>query len=247
MTAEFLLILAAGAAAGGLINGLAGFGTALFGLGFWLQIMDPVQAVAVAIFMSVATGLQGAWLVRRSIMDQPRRLAGFVVPGLVGIPLGVAALSFLHPGYLKITIAAMMILYGGFFTVRRTLPRLEHSTPVIDGCIGFLGGIMGGAISLSGALPTMWSAMKIWSKSETRAVLQPFNIVILGVTGVVLLFRGVYTLETMTHIAVALPVALFFAQTGIALFKRLTDDQFRQLLVAMMFLSGTILLAKEVL
>ncbi|SFR42587.1 hypothetical protein SAMN04488002_1608 [Litoreibacter janthinus] len=241
------MILAVGAAAGGFINGLAGFGTALFALGFWLQIMPPAQAVSIVVVMSVIAGLQGVWLVRSSILDQPRRLARFVVPALAGVPLGVAALSVLEPTVLKIIIAGFLILYGGFFTLRSSLPKLDRPTPVIDGLVGFAGGILGGAASLSGALPTMWCAMRPWPKSETRAVLQPFNVVVLGVTALVFAFKGAYTLQTLTYIAMALPVTMVFAQVGITVFKRLTDDQFRRLLIAMMLISGLVLMLREVL
>ena len=60
MSTEFLVNLAFGAAAGGFINGLAGFGTALFALGFWLQIMPPAQAVSVVVIVSIISGLQTA-------------------------------------------------------------------------------------------------------------------------------------------------------------------------------------------
>lgn len=247
MTLEFLVILTLGAASGGLINGLAGFGTALFALGFWLQIMPPVQAVSVVVVMSVISGLQGVWLVRASILDQPRRLARFLLPALVGVPLGVAALSYLQPNVLKLTIAGFLILYGGFFTLRSSLPQLERPTPIIDAWVGFSGGVLGGAASLSGALPTMWCAMRPWPKAETRAVLQPYNVVVLGVTALVFAFKGAYTTQTLTYIAVALPVTMIFAQIGITIFKRLTDDQFRRLLIAMMLVSGVVLMAREIL
>ncbi len=39
MSPEILFFLVAGAAAGGFLNGLAGFGTAVFALGFFLPIM----------------------------------------------------------------------------------------------------------------------------------------------------------------------------------------------------------------
>ena len=40
---------------------------------------------------------------------------------------------------------------------------------------------------------------------------------------------------------------MIFAQIGISVFKRLTDDQFRRLLIAMMLVSGLVLMAREVL
>lgn len=247
MTISFYLLLVAGAAAGGLINGLAGFGTALLALGFWLQIMPPVQAVSMVVFMSVVSGLQGVWIVRHSILSQPVRLARFVIPGLIGIPMGVAALSVLDPTIIKLTIAGIMILYGGFFSLRKALPKLERPTPVVDAGVGFIGGVLGGAASLSGALPTMWCAMRPWTKSETRAVLQPYNVIVLAVTAVILAFNGAYTWNSMKLIAFALPVTLLSAQVGIMLFKHLNDDLFRRLIIALMFLSGFILLLREFL
>jgi len=247
MTTDFYVYLLAGATAGGLINGLAGFGTSLFALGFWLQVMPPLQAVSIAVVMSVASGLQGIWLVRHSILSHPKRLARFLFPAFIGIPIGVATLAIIEPKALKLLIAALMLLYGGFFSFRRVLPKLDRPTPVFDAAIGFFGGMFGGAASLSGALPTMLCAMRPWSKSETRAVLQPFNVVVLGLTLVLLAFDGAYTWQVLKMIAIALPVTLLFAQIGISVFKRLTDDQFRRLLISMMFISGLVLMLREAL
>jgi uncharacterized protein len=247
MTPGFIALLAAGAAAGGFINGLAGFGTALLALGFWLQIMAPVQAVAIVVVMSVISGVQGMWLVRYHILDNPRRLARFLIPALAGIPLGVASLAVLDAGLLKLVVAGFLILYGGFFSLRRSLPKFERPTPVSDALVGFLGGLLGGAASLSGALPTMWCSLRPWPKSETRAVLQPYNVVVLGGTALLLAARGVYTRETLVLVAIALPVTMITAQIGITVFKRLSDHQFRRLIIGLMFASGLILLAREVL
>ncbi|MCY3996235.1 MAG: sulfite exporter TauE/SafE family protein [Rhodobacter sp.] len=239
----FLLVL--GAAAGGFVNGLAGFGTALFALGFWLQFLPPAQAVAIAVMVSTVTGLQGVLIVRRDIRENSRRLAIFVCPALPGVLVGAAALSFVEPGFLKFLVAAFMLLYGGFFILRRNLPRIDRSTPLIDAIVGFLGGILGGAASLSGVLPTMWCAMRAWPKSETRAVLQPFNVIVLGVTAAVFFITGAYDAEVLTLLAVALPVAVISAQAGIAAFRRLGDDGFRRLLIGLMFFSGVALVLRS--
>lgn len=247
MASDFFLLLAVGAAAGGFINGLSGFGTSLLALSFWLQIMPPLQAVSLVVIISIASGLQGVYLVRHSILLQPKRLARFFLPAVVGIPIGVATLSILEPRALKLAIAGFMLLYGGFFTLRRSLPKLTRPTPVIDGVVGFLGGVLGGAASLSGALPTMWCAMRPWSKSETRAVLQPFNIGVLTLTMMIFAIQGIYTWQSVKLVCIALPVAMVFAQFGIFIFKRLTDDQYRRLLIALMFISGAVLTLKEII
>lgn len=245
MTLEVVLFLTAGAAAGGFINGLAGFGTSLFALGWWLQVMPPVQAVALSLIMSVLSGIQGVVLVRKSI-EWPR-LGRFLLPALLGIPIGLQLLHQVDAGLLKIVVAGFLLLYGGFFTFRKGLPNLTRRTPVIDGGVGFLGGILGAIAGLSGALPTMWCSLRSWSKSEQRAVLQPFNVVVLGLSAAVLAWDGVYDLQLLISIAIALPATMIAAQVGIAVFKKLTDWQFRRLLIAMMFLSGAILLIRELI
>ncbi|MBV0892952.1 sulfite exporter TauE/SafE family protein [Paracoccus sp. Z118] len=247
MGIEFLAVLVAGAFAGGVVNGLAGFGTALFALGFWLQVLPAAQAVSIVVVMSVVSGLQGLWVVRGEIRSNPGRLARFLLPAVVGIPLGVMLLSLVSATMLKIVIAAFMLLYGGFFLARRSLPCFERSTPVLDSLIGFAGGVLGGAASLSGALPTMWCAMRPWPKGETRAVLQPFNVVVLGITALFFLLNGLYTPQTVLLMAIALPVTMIGAHLGLAIFHRLADDQFRFLLIFLMFTSGAILALREML
>jgi uncharacterized membrane protein YfcA len=243
----FYLWLAAGSAAGGFINGLAGFGTALFALGFWLQILSPTEAVSMVVIMSVVSGLQGIALVRQSIRENPIRLSRFVIPGLVGIPMGTKLLAVISPLTIKITVAIFLIAYGGFILLRRDLPRLVRQRPMIDSLVGFVGGILGGAASLSGVVPTMWCALQPWTKSEQRAVLQPFNVLILGIAATVFAVSGYYSSQSIPLILIALPITLISAQVGIWAFKRLSDDQFRRLLVTLMFVSGLIMVVKEVL
>jgi uncharacterized membrane protein YfcA len=244
MPSETIFMVTLGAAAGGFINGLAGFGTALFALGFFLNVMTPPQAVAIVVVLSVTSGLQGLWIVRHAIWDQPRRMFRFMGPGVVGIPLGIAALAVIDAASLKLVIASFLLIYGGFFTLRRALPKFDRPTPMIDMIVGFAGGILGGAASLSGALPTMWCSMRPWPKAETRAVLQPFNVVILGLTALMLWWQGIYTRDVLWNLAIAIPAALISAQIGISVFRRLSDDLFRRLLISMCLLSGLILMIR---
>lgn len=242
---ELILLLLAGAAAGGFINGLAGFGTALLSLGIWLQVLPPRQAVSIVAAMSVASGLQGMWAIRHNLRSGTGRLIYFLLPALIGLPLGTAALGLISATTLKLTIAGLMLLYGAFFTLRRSLPQIAQPTPIVDMTVGFFGGILGGAASLSGPLPTMWCAMKPWTKGETRSVLQPFNLVILAIAVIIYASLGYYSYETLILIAIALPATLIASQIGIAVFRRLTDHQFRWLLIWLLFVSGILLALRE--
>lgn len=238
MTPEFIVFLMIGAFCGGFINGLAGFGTALFALGWWLQVMTPVQAVTLVLALSMASGVPGMLLIRKNI-EYPR-LARFLVPGLLGIPLGIYLLALVDANFLKLVVAIFLLIYGGYFTFRQRLPHVTGDYPVIDGTIGFVGGVLGAIAGLSGALPTMWCALKPWAKTKQRALLQPYNFAIQVVASFMLALTGAFTGEALFVIAISLPVTMIAAQLGIHVFKRLDDDQFRRLLIALMFAAGII-------
>ena len=245
MSLELVLSLLAGAAAGGFVNGLAGFGTALLSLGIWLQVMPPWQAVSIVAAMSVVSGVQSLWLIRGELGNGTRRLPRFLLPALIGIPLGAATLEFISAPLLKLVIAGFMLLYGAFFAFRRSLPHLERPMPKTDALVGFCGGFLGGAASLSGALPTMWCAMQPWTKGETSAILRPYNVAILGIAVGIFAWQGHYTRETLILMAIALPATIVSSQIGIAVFRRLSDQQFRRLLIWLLFSAGVLLALRE--
>lgn len=247
MTFETVFYLILGAAAGGFINGLAGTGTALFALGFYLVVLPPVTSVAIVALMSVLAGLQGLWIVRADILAQPRRLLRFLVPGLIGVPLGLALLNQIDAGTLRIGVAAFLILYGGYFGFRATLPAFERRTPWLDSGVGLTGGILGGAAAVSGAIPAMWLSLRPWTKSETRAVLQPFNVVILSTTIFLLFLKDAYDGTAVKALLVTVPCGLIAAQIGIIVFRRLSDTGFRRLLILLTLLVGLGVMASEVL
>lgn len=246
MSMQTIVFLVMGATAGGFINGLAGTGTALFALGFYLVVLDPITAVAIVALMSVLVGIQGLWIVRAEIFSRPRRLARFVVPGLLGVPIGLSLLEVIDAGTLRIAIATFLIIYGGYFGFRAVLPSFSRESPWIDAAVGFLGGILGGAAAVSGAIPAMWLSIRPWTKSETRAVLQPFNVAILSTTISLLFFNGAYDRTAVNALLVTIPTGLIAAQLGIYVFHRLDDTSFRRLLIVLVFLMGLGILISEI-
>lgn len=246
MTFDTILFLMLGAAAGGFINGMAGTGTALFALGFYLVVLEPIHAVAIVALMSVLAGVQGAWIVRHEIRAQPHRLLRFLVPGLLGVPIGLSLLDVIDAGTLRLSIAVMLIIFGGYFGFRAALPAFSRRTPVLDALVGLTGGVLGGAAAVSGAVPVMWLSMRPWTKSETRAVLQPFNIMVLSTTVCLLFFKGAYDRTALTALMITVPTGLVAAQIGIAAFRALSDLAFRRVLILLTLMMGLGVLLSEI-
>lgn len=87
--------------------------------------------------------------------------------------------------------------------------------------------------------------MRTWTKMETRAVLQPYNVAVLFLTAIMLAWNGAYNSQTLSYLVIALPCTIFFAQLGIIVFKKLSDTQFRRMLIGLTFIAGIILIVRE--
>lgn len=242
-----IMFLVAGAFAGGFINGLAGTGTALFALGFYLVVLDPIRAVAVIVVMAILVGIQGLWVVRQTVLSHPKRVLRFVVPGLVGVPIGVPLLNVIDASTLRITVAVFLIIYGGYFSFRTSLPAFSRSTPKADMVVGLTGGVLGGAAALAGAVPQLWLSLRPWSKSETRAVLQAFNMAVMCTTITLLFLNGAYDKVTLHALMVTIPSGLVGGQIGIRVFGVLSNEMFRRLLIGLTLVMGLGIMLSEFL
>ena len=238
---EFFAIIIAGAVAGGFVNGLAGFGTGLFALGFFLAVLSPLQAVAIIVIMSIFAGALGLVVIWPTIMPNLRMIIRVTLPGICAVPIGVWALSYVSVDILSGLVAFMLILYGGYFASRKNLPLIKGQYPWLDSTVGGIGGFLGGLAALSGAIPTMWFAMRDMTKQDTRAILQCYNFTLLLLAAIVLAFRGAYQKDTILLSAIAIPVATLSAHIGLSLFKRLSTDQFRRLLIAITLVCGLVM------
>ncbi len=245
MTTATILYLSLGAIAGGFINGLAGTGTALFALGFFLIVLPPVSAVAVVTLLAILAGVPGLWLVRADIKANKAKLLQFLIPALLGVPIGVLLLQYINAESLRIFIGVLLVIYGGYFGSRAALPSIKQATPKTDISIGFVGGVLGGLASVSGAIPGMWLSMRPWAKGEIRAVLQPFNVVVLSATSTLLLINGAYNETTLNALLLTIPIALIASQLGIFVFKRLSDSMFRRLLIGLSLVMGIVILIQS--
>lgn len=239
---DFYILLGLGAFVGGFVNGLAGFGTGLFALSFFLAIMPPIQAVAIIVIMSVFTGALGMFTVRDFVPQNSRAILRLTIPGLLAVPLGVWALSFVNVEVLRLLVAVILLVYGCYFLLQSNISLIKGHFPVLDMMIGAIGGVLGGLAALSGAMPTMWLAMRDFDKPTTRTVLQSYNLALLSLTSVLLMINGAYTGQSLFHAIIAIIIALSAARIGLALFKRLNTSQFRQLLVVITFLSGVMMM-----
>ncbi len=172
------LIVFVGALAGGIVNGLTGFGTAITVLGIWLYAIPPTVAATLAIICSIASQLQTLPMIWRWI--HWGRVIAFVVPGLLGVPIGTLLLPHIDPRVFKIGIGIFLVAYSGHVLARQVEHKIAWGGRAADAVVGFAGGILGGLAGLAGIFPVVWADLRGWSKEQRRSLVQMFNIAILS-------------------------------------------------------------------
>ena len=232
-------ILLAGALAGGFVSGLAGFGTALMALGIWLYILPPAIAVPQVLVCSVSSQistLPSMW----KVLDF--KLAGpFVAGGLVGMPIGVLLVARADPQTFKLSVGVMLLVFPTALYFIRTPMAFRFGGRPADAAVGFAGGILGGLAGLSGALPTLWASVRGWGKDERRGVFQTFNWTVLFAALCLQTGMGLVKLEVVWLALIAFPATITGAWLGTRAYRALSDRNFRDLVLALLFLSGVAL------
>ena len=236
MTTFALVLLLLGALAGGFVSGLAGFGTALMALGIWLYVVPPSIAVPLVLICSVlgqTSTLPSFW---RSI--DFKLVWPFLIGGLAGVPLGTLLITYADPRIFKLGVGVLMLVFPTALYFNRTPMALSFGGRLADATIGFAGGILGGLAGLSGPLPILWASVRGWGKDQRRGIFQTYNWTVLTAALCLQAATGFITSEVVWLALLSLPASLFGAWLGARAYRVLSDRNFRDVVLGLLFLSG---------
>ena len=238
-----LAVVALGALVAGFVNGLAGFGTALVASGFWFLVLPAPMVPPLLVISAVAGQVVG--LIRlRGRMDW-RQGHWLVSGGVIGVPLGTAALLAAQPEALKLAVGLVLLAY-----VAAQATRLRHLrlAPRPDGwadrLVGFVGGVLGGFGGVSGPPPLIWLQLRGLTGAEARARYQPFNFAILALSLISMAIAGRVDAAVLGWAMVAVPLSVLGALAGVRAYGAISDAAFRRAVLALLVLSGAALLAQ---
>ncbi len=236
VTTFALVLLVLGALAGGFVSGLAGFGAALTALGIWLYVVPPSIAVPLVLICSIlgqTSTMPSFW---RSI---DFKLAWpFLIGGLAGVPLGTLLIAHADPRIFKVSVGVLMLVFPTALYFKRTPMALSFAGRLADATIGFAGGILGGLAGLSGPIPILWASVRGWGKDERRGVFQTFNWTVLSAALCLQAGTGFFTGQVLWLALLVLPATLFGAWLGARVYRVLSDRNFHDVVLGLLFLSG---------
>jgi len=237
---ETIALVAAGACVAGFVQGMTGFGFGMASMVFWSWTLAPDMVAPLVVFGSLVGQLLGLGALRRAF--NLRRALPFLIGGALGIPFGVALLHDIDPAHFKLVIGAVLVVYCLSLLFVAELPRIRRGGRMADAGVAWIGGVMGGLSGMSASAPTLWCVLRGWPRDEQRAVFQSFNLTVHALTLTAYGLSGVLTVETNRLFLVVAPAMLVPTLLGLWLYRRFDDVLFRKVVLALLAISGAILL-----
>jgi len=217
-----------------LSQSVAGFGAPLISMPFMIEWLGVHVATSVSAFIGLLTALL-VLIYYRSDFNL-RSVINLLLPAIAGIPLGVYLLSALDGKIIMTALGVLILSYALYTLFKPNLPPLEH--PAWAYVFGFLSGVMGGAFNISGPIIVVYAAFRQWPPNEFRSNLQGYFLV----TNVFILIShavdGNLNASFRQASLWALPGMLLAVAVGIYLGKRINVKLFRQLILALLIVSG---------
>jgi uncharacterized membrane protein YfcA len=243
MEAQTLIIIA-GAVVAGFVQGLSGFAFGMVSMSFWAWTIDPRLAAAMAVFGSLTGQIIAAVTVRRGF--DAKKLAPFVIGGLLGLPLGLLLLPRLDVLMFKALLGSLLVIACPAMMFAAQLPRITRGGRVADAVAGAGGGFMGALGGFTGVVPTLWCTLRGMDKDSQRAIIQNFNLALLAVTFVSYIATGVITTATLPFFAIVAPAMLIPSLLGARLYIGISEGTFRKVVLGLLTASGVALLLGSV-
>ena len=165
-----------------------------------------------------------------------RSVANLLIASILGVPVGVYALSALDVGLVQMILGILVVGFALYSIFTPNMPILEN--PRWAYLFGFISGVTGGAFNISGPIIVIYAAFRGWQPGEFRSNLQGFFLV----TNIFILLShwvdGNLTPVFWQASLWAIPGMLLAVIAGIYLGKWINVKRFRQLILVLLIVSG---------
>jgi len=241
------LIFILGAIFAGFVQGLTGFAFALIAMSFWVWILPPQIAAPLVVCASIYSHFISLSSERKSIPINKKIIYPYLIAGILGVPLGTYLLDSINPDTFKLVLGAFLMFWCPILFFNPKFSFIQKTGKWADSSIGYIAGILGGLGGFCGALPSAWLMLKNTPKAEQRYILRHFNLAIQLVTLISYLLQGIIHREHLPYLAVLLVIMAFPVIFGAKLFYRISERQFKHIVLGLLFSSGCFLVTMSIL
>jgi uncharacterized protein len=236
----------------GVVSGLSGFAfSAVAACILWL--LPPLQAVPLIMLLSVCNQLLSVGALRREIVlhSTPERegALAYIAGGLVGVPIGLGLLQALPMRLFGGGLGVFLIAYSLLVLLKPDHLRIRLSGWKPAMAVGTAGGIVGGFSAFPGSIPVVYLGLRGLSKTETRNITQPYILVLqlISLSILALTRPSIFNMQFWLLWALTLPAVLLGTSTGLTLYRRFSEVNFRRAVLMLLMVSGVSLLAKALI
>ena len=236
----------------GVVSGLSGFAfSAVAACVLWL--LPPLEAVPLIMLLSVCNQLLSVGTLRnemalRRTAEREGALT-YIAGGLVGVPIGLSLLQTLPAGMFAAGLGLFLIVYSVLVLLKPDNLRIKLSGWKPAVAVGAAGGIVGGFSAFPGSIPVVYLGLRGVSKANTRGITQPYilalQLISLGILA--LTHSAIFNAQFWLLWVLTLPAVLLGSWTGVALYRRLSEVNFRRAVLILLIVSGVSLLAKTMI
>ncbi len=241
------------------VLGLAGFVSGLGGFAFSgvasvsLWLLPPVTVVPLLLVLSTLTQLLSIgtlWREMRFVGDGNGTTGAwpFILGGLAGVPIGIVLLRHMPAMALSALLGAALCLFALVMLSMRHLPRIRPPCVWQAMVCGWSGGIMGAFSAFPSAPALAYLSLGHAPRAVVRGQLQPFILAmqLLSFGMLIWLQPAMLTKGLLTALLLCAPGAVFGTMIGVRCYRRLSDHNFRKVVLVLLLLSGASLMARWV-
>jgi uncharacterized protein len=236
----------------GVVSGLSGFAfSAVAACVLWL--LPPLQAVPLIMLLSACNQLLSVGTLRKEMVlrgtaEREGALA-YIAGGLVGVPIGLGLLETLPTRTFAGGLGLFLIVYSALVLLKPDSLRIKLSGLKPAVAVGAAGGIIGGFSAFPGSMPVVYLGLRGVSKAETRGITQPYILALqlISLSILALTHSAIFNAQFWLLWALTLPAVLLGSSTGVALYRRMSEVNFRRAVLILLIISGVSLLAKTLI
>jgi len=234
----------------GVMSGLSGFGFSAVGAATLLFVPPITEA---PLLQTLSTGNQ-LLSVKQLRTDMPSSWRGFwagpgycILGGVPGSYAGIWMLSHLPARQLMTVFGSFLVLYCAYSLFKPAGLKLRgFDGPVSSMIVGFIGAAFGGFTAFPGAAVVVWTALRELPKAQTRAIVQPYIIMcqLFSLALIALQHPQYLSHRYWALLLLTLPAVLPGTFSGVMLYRRISDVNFRRISFFLLGLSGLALLIR---
>jgi hypothetical protein len=221
-----------------LTQAVSGFGLALVAMPLFVGFLDPVEAASLVALMATTT--QIIMLLRYGRALKIGGLWRLMLGSLVGIPIGVIALSQLDSEIILFALGVILVAYALYSLVAPPLPLITN--PNWGYAFGFASGLLGGAYNTGGPPFVIYGTSQRWETQVFKANLQVLLMVNSVSVVIAHVLAGHYTETVLRDYAIALPMIVLGALAGFWLDRYINETLYRKIILVLLLVIGVRLL-----